>query len=482
MTSAFSTAGASTAGPSLPAHRPPQRHGRRDRARPAPRREPRGRGLPRRPASRTARGAAARRGRGADPGAAGPARAESRHVPAARRRSPTSPSLPADRLGYADVLSDDGTRLRAWTNDPHGAIDGPTVVLCNGLGTSPWAWPALLDPDCGVRVVSWNHRGTGGSDRPDGPGPGRHRRVRRGRAVGDGPLRRRPGRADGLVDGRQHDVRAGRPAPRAGGRACSRSPGVPGDTFAHHARPVAPPARRRPAAHGRPRPGAAAHRPGADPGRLAGCRSGGGRSRCSATAASCSRSPTASSPRRAVREFLTTPLDWYFHLALRTSEHARVPLQQVRVPTLLRRRDVRRPRRRPRHAHRRGPARRGRRTSSSGPATSSRWSSPSGCTSCCWSSWSGWADAPAGGRPGRWPSPWLAARSPRCSDGDPATGGPTVTAAPTTLADPAGDVRRARESPTSSRRHRRPARSSPPSPPAWRCRGAWTSCPTARPW
>ncbi len=69
-------------------------------------------------------------------------------------------------IAFEDILSDDGTRLRAWTNDPHGTIDGPTVVLCNGLGTNPWAWPALLDPDCGVRVVSWNHRGTGGSDRP----------------------------------------------------------------------------------------------------------------------------------------------------------------------------------------------------------------------------------------------------------------------------------------------------------------------------
>ena len=42
-------------------------------------------------------------------------------------------------------------------------------MLCNGLGTSAWTAPALLDPDCGVRVVSWNHRGTGGSDRPADP-------------------------------------------------------------------------------------------------------------------------------------------------------------------------------------------------------------------------------------------------------------------------------------------------------------------------
>ena len=40
------------------------------------------------------------------------------------------------------------------------------MLLCNGLGTNPYSWPALLDPDCGVRVISWNHRGTGGSERP----------------------------------------------------------------------------------------------------------------------------------------------------------------------------------------------------------------------------------------------------------------------------------------------------------------------------
>ena len=40
------------------------------------------------------------------------------------------------------------------------------MLLCNGLGTNPYSWPALLDPDCGVRIISWNHRGTGGSERP----------------------------------------------------------------------------------------------------------------------------------------------------------------------------------------------------------------------------------------------------------------------------------------------------------------------------
>ncbi len=65
-------------------------------------------------------------------------------------------------LRYYSVTSADGTVLRAWTND----VEGPTVLLCNGLGTNPYAWPALLDPTCGVRVISWNHRGTGGSQVP----------------------------------------------------------------------------------------------------------------------------------------------------------------------------------------------------------------------------------------------------------------------------------------------------------------------------
>jgi pimeloyl-ACP methyl ester carboxylesterase len=35
----------------------------------------------------------------------------------------------------------------------------------------------------------------------------------------------------------------------------------------------------------------------------------------------------------AVREFLVTPIEWYMHLAIATSEHGRVSLSQVRVPT-----------------------------------------------------------------------------------------------------------------------------------------------------
>jgi pimeloyl-ACP methyl ester carboxylesterase len=64
-----------------------------------------------------------------------------------------------------DVPSADGTVLRAWSNDGEGA----PVLLCNGLGTIPEAWPGLTGADSGYRVVTWYHRGTFGSARPSDP-------------------------------------------------------------------------------------------------------------------------------------------------------------------------------------------------------------------------------------------------------------------------------------------------------------------------
>jgi hypothetical protein len=48
----------------------------------------------------------------------------------------------------------DGTVLRAWTNDGSGV----PVLLCNGLGAPPQAWPGLVAPDSGYRVVTWYQR------------------------------------------------------------------------------------------------------------------------------------------------------------------------------------------------------------------------------------------------------------------------------------------------------------------------------------
>lgn len=63
------------------------------------------------------------------------------------------------------VRSADGTSIRAWSNDG----DGPAVLLCNGLGTPPEAWPRLVARDSGYRVVTWYHRGLGRSERPADP-------------------------------------------------------------------------------------------------------------------------------------------------------------------------------------------------------------------------------------------------------------------------------------------------------------------------
>ena len=43
---------------------------------------------------------------------------------------------------------------------------GPALVISNGLGTPPEAWPALIRPDSGYRVATYYYRGTGGSERP----------------------------------------------------------------------------------------------------------------------------------------------------------------------------------------------------------------------------------------------------------------------------------------------------------------------------
>ena len=66
-----------------------------------------------------------------------------------------------------DVRSGDGTVVRGWRSD----AEGVPLVISNGLGTVPSAWPALIRPDSGYRACSWCHRGTFGSDRPADPGP-----------------------------------------------------------------------------------------------------------------------------------------------------------------------------------------------------------------------------------------------------------------------------------------------------------------------
>jgi pimeloyl-ACP methyl ester carboxylesterase len=65
-------------------------------------------------------------------------------------------------MSTRQVVSADGTALRAWCNDGTGT----PVLLCNGLGAPPSAWPRLIARDSGYRVVTWAQRGLGGSERP----------------------------------------------------------------------------------------------------------------------------------------------------------------------------------------------------------------------------------------------------------------------------------------------------------------------------
>lgn len=246
---------------------------------------------------------------------------------------PTTPARAVRQtraVGVEDVLSDDGTRIRTWTNDPDRSIDGPTVVLCNGLGTNPWAWPALLDRDCGVRVVSWQHRGTGGSDRPADP-----RRVGVEEFVEDAlSVMDHYGVDRAVIMGWSIGVNtafelATHHPERV--RGIFAVAGVPGDTFATMLAPLRVPrwaARQLTVNLAR----------GV---RLSGCaltpltqRIPVGSRGIAALGRTgfMGRVPDPELAARAVREFLTTPAQWYAHLALRTSEHARVSLSSLTIP------------------------------------------------------------------------------------------------------------------------------------------------------
>ncbi len=232
---------------------------------------------------------------------------------------------------FYDVVSADGTRLRAWTNDPDCLIDGPTVLLCNGLGTNAWSFPALLRPECGVRIVSWNHRGVGGSDRPADPDRvGIEEFVEDAIAVmteADIEQATLMGWSMGVNTAFELAVR--HPERVNGIFAVA---GVPGDTFRTMLGPL-----RLPHLVARALT-VNASRVLKHTGRL-----------ISPISTRLPIGPRAMwlvshtgfmlplddnvQAARAIREFLTTPIDWYFHLALRTSEHARVSLRGISVPT-----------------------------------------------------------------------------------------------------------------------------------------------------
>ncbi|MFL6157964.1 MAG: alpha/beta fold hydrolase [Marmoricola sp.] len=230
-------------------------------------------------------------------------------------------------LRYYTVTSADGTELRAWTND----VVGPTVLLCNGLGTNPYAWPALLDPQCGVRVISWNHRGTGGSARPavtDHVGidafvedaiavlddAGVDSCTAMGWSMGVNTAFElaflHPDRVDGLF----------------------AVAGVPGGTFSSMLAPLRVPRFARAAIT-------------VNLARLMGLVGGPaslvtrrlpiGPKAVALISHSGFMLPVADPELAAdtVRGMLQTPVDWYMHLAVQTSKHVRVSLRDIDVPT-----------------------------------------------------------------------------------------------------------------------------------------------------
>jgi pimeloyl-ACP methyl ester carboxylesterase len=233
-------------------------------------------------------------------------------------------------IGYVDVRSDDGTRLRAWTNDPDGTIEGPTVLLCNGLGTGPWAWPALFEPDCGVRVMSWHHRGVGGSARPTDPARvGVTEFVEDGLSVMDHfGVERTVLVGWSMGVNTAFELAVHHPERVSGILAVA---GVPGGTFATMLGPLRVP---RLVAH---LAAVNASRVLKHTGRLLSPvvnRVPVTPLTMGALTHSGFMLPVADTvlAARAVREFLATPVDWYFHLALGTSRHARVSLSNVHVP------------------------------------------------------------------------------------------------------------------------------------------------------
>lgn len=228
---------------------------------------------------------------------------------------------------FHKVTSADGTVIEAWTNDS----DGPTVLLCNGLGTNPYTWPDLLHSDLGLNVISWNHRGVGRSARP-----GDHTRVGVDAFVEDAIAVLDDAGIDKCVIAgwsigvnTAFELAIQHPERVSGIFALA---GVPGGTFASMGAPLFIP------------------RPLREPITVTGAhvmkhtgrfltpvaqRIPMGPISTTVLRHSGFMFPTAKHEdvSRAVREFLTTPVDWYGHLAVAAAKHRRVSLSKITVPT-----------------------------------------------------------------------------------------------------------------------------------------------------
>ena len=240
------------------------------------------------------------------------------------RRRPRKPVT--RKVHFQRVTSADGTVIEAWSND----VEGPTVLVCNGLGTNPFAWPDLLEPDCGVHVISWNHRGVGRSARPtDEDRVGVDSFVEDAIAVLDhAGVDRCVVMGWSIGVNTAFELAVQHPDRVAGIFAVA---GVPGRTFASMGAPLLiPRPLREPIAVNvarlmeltGPLLTPIARRLPMGPISSTVLRHSG------------FMLPTAKGKdvRRAVREFLTTPVDWYGHLAVVAAQHPRVSLSKVEAP------------------------------------------------------------------------------------------------------------------------------------------------------
>ncbi len=246
--------------------------------------------------------------------------------PARSGRARTAP--PSARIvRFTTVTSADGTRIEAWSNTARG----PTVLLCNGLGSNPYAWPELLSAECGLHVVSWNHRGVGRSARPADPSRvGVEAFVEDAVAVLDSLGVERCVVAGWSIGVNTAFELAVRHPERVSGLFAVA--GVPGGTFAAMGAPLlVPRPLRTPLSTGAARAV-----------RLVGPvvtpvarRVPMGPVTTTVLRFSGMVWPTASydDVRRVTREFLTTPIEWYMHLALAAAQHPPVPLGRIAVPT-----------------------------------------------------------------------------------------------------------------------------------------------------
>ncbi|HET6561322.1 MAG TPA: alpha/beta hydrolase [Marmoricola sp.] len=242
------------------------------------------------------------------------------------RRSGRSRAPRQKTVRFHKVTSADGTVIEAWSN----TAEGPTVLICNGLGTNPYVWPELLDPDCGLHVISWNHRGVGRSARPeDASQVGIDAFVEDAVAVlDDAGVDRCVVAGWSMGVNTAFELALRHPERVAGLFAVA---GVPGGTFASMGAPLMiPRPLREPISVnvarlmklGGPLLTPVARRIPMGPVSTTVLRYSG------------FMFPTAKPDvvRRAVREFLTTPVDWYGHLAVSASAHRRVSLSKLDVP------------------------------------------------------------------------------------------------------------------------------------------------------